>query len=432
MRAKGQLNERQADLLARIVSDEVSVTSRDSTLALTVYALRRRGLVETVLSDGGWTAVPTDSGRYYAAHGTYRAPADVPERSRSTRSRANTSAGRRILNAAEIIARIEAAGGTLTIPNPDPTTRRWWRRSIQAAIRSGSPFHYTGRMDGDLIVVMGKADPADVRRRLAAAKPKVAGFSTSRVDHPLVAELREAIVRQSEQEIAFADAASCLPRVSPGSAVQALRTLNALFGAAEERGYCVRPVERPKARQLARYRVILGAMDYPVAVVEHGGVLVLKLEDVHVGRTLWHDGRRTRLEHKVGDVLDNLEERVREADERRRERALVDEELARLHDAEIMEQRAAYERHWVAGFLGRQVADWRLADEIRALCKHLQHSGSEAATKTGGAGWIAWALEQADRIDPTIRPMAVPLIPDPTPADLARVAEMAMRTITEA
>lgn len=43
MRAKGQLNERQADLLARIVSDEASVSSEDSTLALTVYALRRRG-----------------------------------------------------------------------------------------------------------------------------------------------------------------------------------------------------------------------------------------------------------------------------------------------------------------------------------------------------------------------------------------------------
>jgi len=43
MRAKGQLNERQADLLTRIVSDEASVSSEDSTLALTVYVLRRRG-----------------------------------------------------------------------------------------------------------------------------------------------------------------------------------------------------------------------------------------------------------------------------------------------------------------------------------------------------------------------------------------------------
>ena len=336
------------------------------------------------------------------------------------------------MSASEISARVEAAGGTLTIPNPDPTTRRWWRRSIQAAIRAGSSFHYTGRVDGDLIVVIGNADPADARRRLAVAKPKVVGSSTPRGDHPLVAELREAIVRQSEQGIAFADAASCLPRVSSGSMVQALRTLNALFGEAEERGYCVRPVERPRARQLARYRVLLGAMDFPVAVVVHGGVLVLKLEDVHVGRTLWHDGRRTRLEHKVGDVLDNLEARVREADERRRGRTLVDEELARLYDAEITEQRAAYERFWVAGFLGRQVADWRLADEIRALCAHVQQSGSEAATTTAGAGWVAWALEQADRIDPTTRPMTVPLVPDPTPADLARVAGMAITPSTEA
>jgi len=173
-------------------------------------------------------------------------------------------------------------------------------------------------------------------------------------------------------------------------------------------------------------------MDFPVAVVVHGGVLVLKLEDVHVGRTLWHDGRRTRLEHKVGDVLDNLEARVREADERRRDRTLVDEELARLYDAEITEQRAAYERYWVAGFLGRQVADWRLADEIRALCAHVQQSGSEAAITTASAGWVAWALEQADRIDPTTRPMTVPSIPDPTPADLARVAGMAITPSTEA
>ena len=43
MRAKGQLNERQADLLARIVSYEASVSLEDSTLALTMYALCRRG-----------------------------------------------------------------------------------------------------------------------------------------------------------------------------------------------------------------------------------------------------------------------------------------------------------------------------------------------------------------------------------------------------
>jgi len=430
--AKQRLNQRQVEILARIVANDVPVTWRDSSLALTVYALRSRGLVETIGSDGMWTAVATDAGQHYAECGTYPQRPDGPSEVHANAREAETSTARKLLSANELVARIEAAGGTLTISDPDPATRAWWRSSIQSAIKCGGRLDFTGRVRGDLIVRISASRSDEAPQPLVAPEPAPPSVSDTQFRHPLVAKLQKLIATENAQAHRTGLAVGPLPRVSPGSVNQALRTLDALFIQAEERGYRARPVERPRPRQFARYRLLIGGKEFPIAVMEHGEVLVLKLEDVQTGRRIWHDGTRTRLEHKVEDVLDTLEERVHELDRRREHRAEFDQEITRTRETEAENLRAAYQQAWIAGFLSRQVAAWRLADEVRSMCSQLQRDVRKGAASTATADWITWALEQAERIDPTTRPLTVPVVPEPTSVCLERFEETEPALMLEA
>lgn len=85
------VNDRQLEVLRRVVDGRQPVTSAEPALATTVYALRARGLVQTERSDGGWVAVTTEHGAFYAQHEHYpvtrangqrldRAPRKAPAR----------------------------------------------------------------------------------------------------------------------------------------------------------------------------------------------------------------------------------------------------------------------------------------------------------------------------------------------------------------
>jgi hypothetical protein len=58
MPRRTRLNKRQIAVLQRICDNTEPVTSAESTLANTVYALRNRGLVTTAWADGQWSASP--------------------------------------------------------------------------------------------------------------------------------------------------------------------------------------------------------------------------------------------------------------------------------------------------------------------------------------------------------------------------------------
>lgn len=85
MTRSDKLNERQLTLLRRINDGTESVTSHESSLAKTTYALRDRGLVETPRVDGVWTARITPAGRFYLEHG--RRPDRQTARPTTTRRR---------------------------------------------------------------------------------------------------------------------------------------------------------------------------------------------------------------------------------------------------------------------------------------------------------------------------------------------------------
>ncbi|MEJ8673057.1 hypothetical protein WKI71_45605 [Streptomyces sp. MS1.AVA.1] len=146
--APTKLNEPQLDVLRRICHSETPVTSDDSRLAATVYALRSRGLVTTAQADGRWSAAPTEAGRQRLAQ------ADPTLAPSTTGSASSTAA-----EAAELIIKLQQAGGTVRITDPTPDERARWRRALRAAradhlVPEGHQLQHTGRDKGDLVITL--------------------------------------------------------------------------------------------------------------------------------------------------------------------------------------------------------------------------------------------------------------------------------------
>ena len=66
------------------------------------------------------------------------------------------------------------------------------------------------------------------------------------------------------------------------------------------------------------------------------------------------------------------------------------------------------------------------------MCSQLQRDARKGAASTATADWITWALEQAERIDPTTRPLTVPVVPEPTSVCLERFEETEPALMLEA
>lgn len=427
-------NARQVALLQRITDGAEPVMSGESALALSVYALRSRGLVTTSWADGGWVAAVTDAGRFYLKHDAYPA---TPEQPGQLRAGITTSkATKPTLDAADLVARVQAAGGTLTIENPGAAQRAAWRSTIQTAIRAGQRLHYTGRLRGDLVIMIEPRPTPEptqkaVRQVCAVRKAPVGALPRGKA-HPLVAELRALLTTTNTQVEGVAGPDARLPFVSRAALPRALRVLQLLFTQAEQRGHMVRAVNRSDRRRAHGFHLIVYGHEYPITVTEYHGVLMLKLDGLFGGRRAWGDGVRVRLERKIADVLASLEERAEQAEQRRRAREHAAREHAKIREAENARHYAAFAYDYTTGVLREQTEAWRLADEIRAMCaqigEHIAHGTAPAANHA----WLVWAQAHADLLDPTTRTLTIPQIPTPKPADLARYRDQQSTPAPEA
>jgi hypothetical protein len=153
MRRWDPLNHRQLMILCRIGEGDEPVSSSDSALAKSVYALRARGLVTTPRAAGRWRAKITDAGRFYLQHG-HHPDRPVPQPRRSTAAASSRETVQ--VGPGELMRMVEAAQYHLVIPDPSPAERAEWRRAVYAARRSGIPgsggLMYMGRDSGDMTI----------------------------------------------------------------------------------------------------------------------------------------------------------------------------------------------------------------------------------------------------------------------------------------
>ena len=298
----------------------------------------------------------------------------------------------------------------------------------------------------------GGVDP-EVRARVAAEKAKAAIVVAAKLvkPHPLVAAASSAL-RANNRRSTFDSApdARCLDiEVSPASLDRALRIMNALVGAfderslrvevvdaktAEARGYrrgrreargatCVRvddewivfglsergkvqivPPEPPKGLRGEKLDSWLSWNRARREIVPDGRLMLLvKNADFVSTRKVWQDARRQRLEDIIGDFVAHLHVTAAAIRDYRLERERWHrewEEGRRRHEEELERERRERERE--EAFLAK-LDDWERARQIREYV-----DAARAVVRIDGdvdeemLAELDWALEFADRLDPLV------------------------------
>jgi len=452
-----KLNDRQLTVLQRIGKRQEPVSAKTPELAITVYALRDRGLVTTPRKDGFWQAEITEAGRFYLEHGHHpdrptpgtASSAIVARTPGASRTR---DAGQSPLNLAkELIERLQHNGGTVEIQNPDQETRASYRRAMHAAkqhnlVPAGFHLRHTGRNGGDLIIRLfddAHPDETDWNRIRLSARDKVTdadGLVKLLRDHPEVLAVSEAL----------------MPR--------AIDLVKSLAEEARRRGHKLAMSKKRKARGLY---IQVGTGQYPVAVKEEQDQVVrepgpeekrrrpyawqrvpvqyefvptgrLRLElpqSPHSRRDQWTDSSRSLVESKVREVVKEIEHRAEAAEQAALARRQEYEEWL----AEEERKEAAKRARWEAAMVqarSRAVDDyrnttfanaldaWGAASEIREFCAALDQAAA-GCQEPGEAEllrpWIEWGHAIADRLDPLRGPSRLAhagFDKDPAPDDL--------------
>lgn len=436
MRRWAPLNDRQVMVLRRVGAGTEPVTSAESTLALTVYALRARGLVTTPRQHGVWRAELTEAGQFYLDQGRYpdrpaaKQRPDRPTRAKPTAPESSkpspAPAAEPQITPASVLQQLRAAGGRLVVTAPEQPERAAWRHAIHALKQQGripAGFHlrHRGRDDGDLVIELVPGDhPAHTYSQPPPWRPVPVPDDLDQ-PHPIVQALGK--------DKAFGVSTEAGPR--------ALRIVQGLVLEAERRGYEARRHEPTApgfwiaigedAFQLVLFEIWETVETWPdqeqltgpgtytwqrvrrIAQSVPTGRLTLELRDPPylpgTHKVRWRDTSRWRLESKLGEALAQLETRAQLHRERRL--AAEQEKAARQRGWEQAMARARklfIDDHYRKA-LTKQIDHWQRADQIRRYCDALEQR--QAADPSSDPGqlqeWIDWARDLADRLDPLSR-----------------------------
>jgi len=254
-----------------------------------------------------------------------------------------------------------------------------------------------------------------------------------RLSHPLVVAAREALKRSSlDSRKILMPRQPCLDlRVSKQSLERALRLAAGVISAAEDEGFrivvgnghkeetwvdvlgqevrfgIVEKVDRVELRDVRAYQMPGDAVRFGGRLVAFRptGVLTIEVWRCWEESTKrWKDVPTHPLERMIPKVvagfirialLRKAKQGAREAEARERRR--LEEERAKLV------QKVKDERARVAA-MRRAAVDWQQAELIRAFLdaarKAALRAGQPVAPGTPFGDWLAWAVEQADRLDP--------------------------------
>lgn len=291
---------------------------------------------------------------------------------------------------AALLELLEESGRSVQVRDPSPRVRAAWRRLIHA-MRSGGHipegWHlvHRGRDRGDLVLELRPGVHPSARYR-SSPEASVPVPEDLREAHPVVDRLRNEPTR--------------LP-ASPENRSRTLLLLQALATEAVSRGYTVRSGTEETLAVVA-----VGDDAFGVRVWEESGArwvlrLLLQVDGLGDGPVVWKDYVHRRLEVELPAVLEEMDRRARLERMTRDSARKAEQARARRRRERVV----TTHRH---GVLRRQIADWRLAEDIRGHCHDLVAAGMPADDP-----WLFWAGQYADSVDPLRDPPGIPADPDP-------------------
>jgi hypothetical protein len=447
-----KLNQRQRAVLERVAAGDDLSTADGIPLRTCARALQWRRLVDVTRRRGVWRAAITEAGRFYLAHGHH--PDHPAHRPRpATPPRAMTAAapagaqpptGAMVL-AQRLLDELTAGGGLVRVEQPDPPTRARYRRAIHAAkqhrlVPEGHQLRHTGRDRGDLVIRL--FDPG---HRQHWDRFRVATRRHLTASEDIITALRQD--------------STCLA-VSPPLLPRALHLVRRLTVAARTRGHTlVANIKDPHPRLLLRMngaqRLVTISEDHdqvphtataaeqhehrlhpwiPLPAVDRvpNGRLVLQINGgPHTQPHVSKDGKRSRLETRVGRILTQVEA-AHDAGHTSTPDPAVTDQLELWHRREAAEQ-SRWEQAKAAATA--QATDllrtrrfrgafdtWAAANAIRGFCTALEAAAiRDQAGRHNLAQWVTWARTKADLLDPTTNPAllaGVDFAIEPGPEDI--------------
>lgn len=326
---------------------------------------------------------------------------------------------------------------------PVPPRGYWARKAAGQKLRQ-APLP-PSKSGNETVTLLGSSRPDEATEKQSPAKHPLFAFETHsenkvgvsdnlRLKHLAILQTREFWAAQKRGEVHYGD--SKLPRlnvqVSKKMLSRALRILQALFTALEERGHKVAATKEGKTiltvldeslevslrepskqvRHIPTAQEIADATRYswsrpaPYDLVS-SGVLVLNIENVWGLRHSWKDGKTQRLEETLNDVIVGLLEcafqKKAQREEQDRERRRAEEQERRR---EVARQRHRQERARIWRFSRLRDA-CKQHEDLHGFLEQLRSSAGAVGQKTELGQWLEWAAGYVKQIDP-LRPFRNP------------------------
>lgn len=313
----------------------------------------------------------------------------------------------------DVVAEVEAAGGSLLILRPDEPTRAAYRRAFHAATTmdrapAGKRLRLSGRSSGDLRLWLEDDDSKERLERAAklANRPAMPDFIEQ--PHKLVSRRIKAAQRRGK----VAD--------------RKLRTTHLLATALEEAGYHVEGTElAPAATTDDDITVTLYVENQTDKVpdldrkgeqrTDYAGRPQWKwlpndkvsITDGHgYGKRTWSDRQRWTIADKVPEIVEYVDEVVTSTRERREEAERARRQRRAEWGAAVPRAKAAYQRAHNRERAQQQLERWSEARQWRAFAVDVatRAQGLDGEDREAVLAWAAWLNEQADHVDPACHP----------------------------
>lgn len=311
----------------------------------------------------------------------------------------------------DLLGEVQAAGGTLVVPQPSKEDRHIYLGAFQRLIRAGmvpegQRMRHRGRESGDLIFWLETDDPAERARQLER-KARGRMELPDRIDDPH--KLFERRIRSAQTNNRPIDRKVILAHIlatefeSRGFKVSGTETqLNVTtedkiaftFDIADQTD------KMPElGRDGSQKTDIWGELKW--VNVPNGKVQVTRSSPYH--RRSWADRSRWSIADKIPEILAYAESEVAEERSRRVAEEKRHQERVAQWEAAVPKAAEAHKRAWNHKRASKQVKAWQRATKWRSYAAAVTTAAQDLPQdqQADALAWANWLNDEADKTDPT-------------------------------